>query len=176
VENRTGLERWHYGFRESRWETYREAHGYAAMARAMKEEIGNLRSLPRPKKQEREIRWLQPSPNQILSLHLVVDGIFGDKTRARIQEILQESGYTRRTQILGLHVPLLWTHDGVRNTCHVSDMPAYFRLVLHPDPGALNTGYPGATGIPLSGWVGEEKRRARAGHRRHRSCSIVASR
>jgi peptidoglycan hydrolase-like protein with peptidoglycan-binding domain len=84
------------------------------MARAMKEEIGNLRSLPRVKKQEREIRWLQASLNQILDLHLVVDGTFGDKTRAavvrfqteqqlqvdgipgpitraRIQEILQES-------------------------------------------------------------------------------------
>src|SRR5262249_42314519 len=42
TESLTGSECWHYEFREDRWETYRTQHGYAAMAHAMKEEIGNL--------------------------------------------------------------------------------------------------------------------------------------
>lgn len=92
VETLTGPECWHYEFREDLWEAYREAHGYPAMARAMKEEIGNLRALPRAKKQAREIRWLQASLNQILGLHLAVDGIFGDKTRAAVAQFQTEQG------------------------------------------------------------------------------------
>jgi hypothetical protein len=37
-----GTECWHYEFRGQRWQTYRDAHGAAAMAHAMKEEIGNV--------------------------------------------------------------------------------------------------------------------------------------
>jgi hypothetical protein len=38
-----------------------------------------------------------------------------------------------------------WTALGILDI--MSDMPACFRLVLHPNPGTLKTDKPGATGI-----------------------------
>jgi hypothetical protein len=88
----TGSECWHYEFREPRWETYNAAHGYAAMARAMKEEIGNLVSLPQAKKREADTQWLQTALNTTLHLSLVVDGIYGEVTREAIKQFQQANG------------------------------------------------------------------------------------
>lgn len=92
TDSLTGAECWHYEFRESRWEDYKRAHGYPAMARAMKEEIGNLVSLPQAKKAEKDTRWLQTALNKVLGLSLAVDGIFEEKTRAAVMRFQQNEG------------------------------------------------------------------------------------
>ena len=92
TDSLTGAECWHYEFRESRWEEYKRANGYPAMSRAMKEEIGNLVSLPAAKKIEKDTRWLQTALNTTLGLSLEVDGIFGETTRAAVMEFQKEHG------------------------------------------------------------------------------------
>jgi hypothetical protein len=84
VDTLTGAECWHYEFREARWEQYKARHGYAAMARAMKEEIGNLVSLPQAERREDEVRWLQEALNQLMGAGLVADGVYGETTRAAV--------------------------------------------------------------------------------------------
>jgi peptidoglycan hydrolase-like protein with peptidoglycan-binding domain len=86
VETLTGAECWHYEFREDRWERYKEQHEYAAMARAMKEEIGNLVGLPQAEAREGKVRWLQNSLNKIIGTQLVVNGIYGEETKKAVRE------------------------------------------------------------------------------------------
>jgi hypothetical protein len=92
TDSLTGPECWHYEFREARWEDFKARHGYAAMARAMKEEIGNLASLRRATEQETDIRWLQTTLNKVLGLSLTVDGIYGEATRAAVVRFQQTQG------------------------------------------------------------------------------------
>jgi hypothetical protein len=92
TDSLTGPECWHYEFRELRWEDYKSQHGYAAMARAMKEEIGNLASLPQAKKVEKDVRWLQTALNKVLNISLRVDGIFGESTRGAVLQFQQIHG------------------------------------------------------------------------------------
>ena len=86
VETLTGAECWHYEFREARWEAYKSTHGYAAMAHALKEEIGNRAQHTQAERRKEEVRWLQTSLNRILGLDLEVDGIYGEATRAAVRE------------------------------------------------------------------------------------------
>lgn len=88
----TGAECWHYEFREPRWESYKQQHGYAAMARAMKEEIGNLVSLPQAKKTEKDTRWLQTALNKVLGTSLPCDGVYEETTRAAVLQFQQMAG------------------------------------------------------------------------------------
>jgi hypothetical protein len=90
VDTLTGAECWHYEFREQRWEQYREQHGYAEMAHAMKEEIGNLAGIDRAEKRKKEVRWIQESLNKILKTRLVADGIYGDKTKEAVRKFQQK--------------------------------------------------------------------------------------
>lgn len=92
TDSLTGAECWHYEFREARWEEYKAAHGYPAMARAMKEEIGNLVSLPAAKKQEKDVRWLQTALSKALNLALKVDGVYGEGTRSAVTQFQESNG------------------------------------------------------------------------------------
>ncbi|RMF87487.1 MAG: peptidoglycan-binding protein [Nitrospinota bacterium] len=62
------------------------------MARAMKEEIGNRAGLTRAQRQEEEIRWLQASLNKLLRTRLVVDGIYGEKTKEAVRKFQRRHG------------------------------------------------------------------------------------
>ena len=92
TESLTGPECWHYEFRGHVWEDYKNAHGYAAMARAMKEAIGNLVSLPGARRTEKDTRWLQTALNKVLNRSLKVDGIYGETTRGAVAEFQQANG------------------------------------------------------------------------------------
>lgn len=92
VETLTGSECWHYEYREERWERYKAEHGYAAMARAMKQDIGNTVRLPGAVTAERDNRWLQESLNKVLGTTLVVDGMYGEATRAAVREFQARHG------------------------------------------------------------------------------------
>lgn len=92
VETLTGAECWHYEFREQRWEQYKAQHGYAAMARAMKEEIGNLAGREEGDRIENEVKWLQDSLNRILGTGLQADGMYGAKTRDAVKQFQQRWG------------------------------------------------------------------------------------
>lgn len=92
VDTLTGAECWHYEFRQKKWESYKEKHGYAAMAHAMKEEIGNLAGLRQAEAEKKAVRWLQDSLNKILQIQLRVDGIIGEKTRKAIKAFQQKYG------------------------------------------------------------------------------------
>ena len=92
VDTLTGAECWHYEFREKKWESYKEQHGYSAMAHAMKEEIGNLASLRQAEAEKEAVRWLQDSLNKILKTRLNVDGITGEKTRDAVKAFQRKYG------------------------------------------------------------------------------------
>lgn len=92
VDTLTGAECWHYEFREEKWESYKKQHGYANMAHAMKEEIGNLAGLQRSETEKESVRWLQDSLNRIMGSHLNVDGISGEKTREIVKTFQQKYG------------------------------------------------------------------------------------
>jgi hypothetical protein len=92
VETLTGSECWHYEFREARWEAFKQEHGYPAMARAMKEEIGNLVGLERALGAEDDNRWLQAALNKLLGLALTVDGVYGEKTRQAVCQCQERFG------------------------------------------------------------------------------------
>lgn len=92
VETLTGSECWHYEFRSKKWEEYRKKYDYKAMARAMKEEIGNLAGIKQAKKDEEEIKWLQESLNKILGTKLVVDGNFGLTTKDTVMQFQKKYG------------------------------------------------------------------------------------
>jgi hypothetical protein len=88
----TGTECWHYEFREPRWEQYKAQHGYAAMAHAMKEEIGNVLGADEAQARMDDTRWLQDSLNKLLGLHLAVDGIYGDQTKDAVTQFQAKNG------------------------------------------------------------------------------------
>jgi len=95
VDTLTGDECWHYEFRETKWQAYLQANGYPAMARAMKEEIGNLAGLAAAQSREAEILWLQTSLNKVLGAHLTVDGIYGPQTKDAVREFQRQNGLQR---------------------------------------------------------------------------------
>jgi len=92
VDTLTGPECWHYEFREPRWETFKDSNGYPAMARAMKQEIGNVVGAARADAKIAEIKRLQEAFNQILSLALVVDGMYGEATKEACREFQRRHG------------------------------------------------------------------------------------
>jgi hypothetical protein len=92
VETLTGKECWHYEYRGKRWEQFHSENGYAAMARAMKAEIGNFAGLGAARRDEQETEWLQKSLNRLLGTRLVVDGRFGEKTRRVVKRFQKENG------------------------------------------------------------------------------------
>lgn len=92
VATLTGPECWHYEFREERWERYRKEHGYAAMARAMKEEIGNVAGKETAESIEAEVKWLQEALNRLLGLSLTVDGVYGAATKKAVKEFQKKYG------------------------------------------------------------------------------------
>lgn len=92
VETLTDSECWHYEFRGQKWEEYRKAHDYKAMARGMKEEIGNLFALKQAEKGEEDMKWVQESLNKLLGAGLVADGNFGEKTKAVVMQFQKKYG------------------------------------------------------------------------------------
>ena len=52
----------------------------------MKEEIGNLVSLPGAHRREKDTRWLQTALNIVLGHAIEVDGIYGEGTRDAVKE------------------------------------------------------------------------------------------
>ncbi len=92
VDSLTGPECWHYEFREPRWEAYKGEHGYAAMARAMKEEIGNTVGLDRAERAKGDVQWLQAALNRLLGLDLEVDGLYGEGTREAVRRFQERHG------------------------------------------------------------------------------------
>jgi murein L,D-transpeptidase YcbB/YkuD len=92
VETLDGKECWHYEFREQKWEQYKQEHGYSAMARAMKEEIGNLIGVKQADARKEKVKWLQAALNQILNINLAVDGIYGEKTKKAVRQFQQKYG------------------------------------------------------------------------------------
>ena len=88
----TGTECWHYEFREPRWEQYKAKHGYAAMAHAMKEEIGNVLGADEAQAGIEDTKWLQDSLNKLLGLHLAVDGVYGDQTKGAVTQFQSKNG------------------------------------------------------------------------------------
>jgi hypothetical protein len=102
VETLTGAECWHYEFREERWEAFKRQHGYSAMARAMKEEIGNTASLAQAEIAEEGVRWLQTALNTLIAAGLVVDGAYGEKTREAVRRFQAQN----RLQVDGVAGPI----------------------------------------------------------------------
>ena len=92
VETLTGKECWHYEFRSTKWEQFKAEHDYAAMARGMKEEIGNVAGRAAADRKAREVEWLQGSLNKLLGTRLKVDGQFGEKTRRAVKRFQKEHG------------------------------------------------------------------------------------
>lgn len=92
VKSLTGPECWHYEFREEAWESYKAKYDYAAMARAMKAEIGNLVGAAQADKKKEEIRQLQFALNTILGCRLTADGRYGEDTKAAIRQFQQKYG------------------------------------------------------------------------------------
>jgi murein L,D-transpeptidase YcbB/YkuD len=88
----TGNECWHYEFREAKFEQLKQQQGYAAMARAMKTEIGNLVGAAQADAKKEEIKQLQQALNKLLGTSLVVDGMFGEKSREAVLEFQQKNG------------------------------------------------------------------------------------
>ncbi len=104
VDTLTGAECWHYEFRGERWERYRREHGYAAMARAMKEEIGNTDVRPVADSRKDEVRRLQDRLNELTGAGLAVDGLYGPLTRAAVRAFQEREGL----QVDGVAGPITW--------------------------------------------------------------------
>lgn len=92
VETLTGAECWHYEFRGQTWERHKSRHGYPAMARAMKEAIGNLVRVAQADARIEEVRWLQRALNRVLDLEMEVDGVYGEVTKEAVSEFQRRSG------------------------------------------------------------------------------------
>ncbi len=92
VDTLTGPECWHYEFREERWETYKKANGYAAMAHAMKVEIGNLVGAAKAEKKREEVRWLQEAMNTLLGTQLALTGTYDEKLREAVRDFQSRHG------------------------------------------------------------------------------------
>jgi hypothetical protein len=85
VDSLTADESWHYEFREEKYEEIRRRQGYTIMARTMKQDIGNVGALEMSIKREEEIRWVQNALNRIMGTSLIVDGIYGEKSKAAMR-------------------------------------------------------------------------------------------
>jgi len=92
VKTLTGKECWHYEYRGERWEKYKQVYGDKAMVRGMKEEIGNMAGKRKALREEKKWKWLQESLNKVLGLKLVVDGVYGEKTRAAVRMFQEKYG------------------------------------------------------------------------------------
>jgi len=92
VETLTGPECWHYEFRESIWEQHKSQHGYAFMARAMKDAIGNTKNRKKAERREKDIGELQAALNQLLGLTLSTDGVYGAKTKEAVRSFQSRHG------------------------------------------------------------------------------------
>jgi hypothetical protein len=85
VDSLTASECWHYEFREEHWQTYKDEHGYAAMAHAMKEEIGNLVGVEQAEASKEQVKWLQEALNTLMQVGLVTDGDYGPQTKRAVK-------------------------------------------------------------------------------------------
>ena len=85
VSTLTGSECWHYEFRQAKWEKYKQKHGYPAMAREMKEEIGNTIGVSQAERNKLSICELQENLNIIMGNNLEVDGFFGATTKEAVK-------------------------------------------------------------------------------------------
>jgi len=92
VDSLTGSECWHYEFREEKYEALKAEQGYAAMARAMKEEIGNVSKIAQAETLTSEIMSLQEDLNKILGIQIQVDGIYGEQTKEAVLEFQRQNG------------------------------------------------------------------------------------
>jgi murein L,D-transpeptidase YcbB/YkuD len=92
VETLTGSECWHYEFRGDRWEEYKKQYDYSAMARVMKEEIGNLIGVEHAEARKQDIIWVQASLHKILGSNLEVDGLIGDETKQAVRKFQSDHG------------------------------------------------------------------------------------
>jgi hypothetical protein len=92
TDSLTDTECWHYEFREDRWEAFKGQHGYAAMAHAMKEEIGNLIGVERADAKKKDIVWLQDALNQLIGAGLGADGVYGPQTKRAVRRFQKEQG------------------------------------------------------------------------------------
>lgn len=92
VETLTGSECWHYEFRGDKWEQYYAQNGYAAMARAMKKDIGNVLNLQQAIDHEEEIKKVQTALNKLFGSNLEVDGMLGPMTRELVRRFQTEHG------------------------------------------------------------------------------------
>ena len=86
VQTLTGDECWHYEFRETKWETFKQRHGYAAMARGMKEEIGNVKDIAKAEAKKDDVKLLQTALNKVLGTNLDIDGIYGENTKQAVRD------------------------------------------------------------------------------------------
>jgi len=84
VSTLTGSECWHYEFRGRKWETFRIQHGYQAMARAMKREIGNTAGIEAAEKYQLLIREVQEALNVLIAARLEVNGEYDGDTKAAV--------------------------------------------------------------------------------------------
>lgn len=62
------------------------------MARAMKEEIGNLPGVEEGDSIESETRWLQEALGAPLEIELEVDGMYGAKTKEAVRRLQERFG------------------------------------------------------------------------------------
>jgi len=120
VETLTGPECWHYEFRQNKWQDYYENHGYAAMAHAMKEEIGNRAGLRWGAARKQEVTWLQSSLNNTLGSRLKVDGIYGEKTREAVRSFQRAD----QRQVDGVAGPI--TKNRIRELLHEAQRSGTF--------------------------------------------------
>ena len=86
VQTLTGDECWHYEFREEKWETFKQNNGYEAMARGMKEEIGNVKDVAKAEAKKDDVRLLQTALNKVMGTNLEIDGIYGEGTRGAVRD------------------------------------------------------------------------------------------
>ena len=86
VQTLTGNECWHYEFREEKWETFKQNHGYEAMARGMKEEIGTVKDVAKAEAKKDDVKLLQTALNKVMGTNLEIDGIYGEATREAVRD------------------------------------------------------------------------------------------
>jgi hypothetical protein len=92
TDSLTASECWHYEFREARWAAFKTAHGYSAMAHAMKEEIGNVIGAEQADAKKKEFVWLQKALNKLIGADLVADGVYGPGTRRAVKRFQEQQG------------------------------------------------------------------------------------
>ncbi|MBN2226135.1 MAG: peptidoglycan-binding protein [candidate division Zixibacteria bacterium] len=102
VDTLTGLECWHYEFRGQKWETYLKQHGYQAMARAMKQEIGNIAGISAAEKYTQMIRDVQTALNTLIAAGINVNGEYDENTKTAVRAFQ----YKYRLQVDGVAGPI----------------------------------------------------------------------